>query len=200
MSPTTLVTPDLIAAAADVHVAATRVLATRPLDAPTPCADWDVHGLVRHLAYWAPVLAATARRLPPQPPAGEEGLVEIGPGWVDELRVARDDLVAAWSAPDAGAGTVSMGGPDELPAPMIGGMVFGELVLHGWDLARAAGTSPTWPDEVLAAALPIVEGMAEEGRRMGLFGPEVAVRPAADLLERVVAASGRDPRWTLGPR
>jgi uncharacterized protein (TIGR03086 family) len=198
MSSATLVTHDLMAAAADVHTSAARVLADGSLDAPTPCTDWDVRGLVRPLAYWSPVLAATGRRRAPRPPAAEEGAVEVGDGWVTHLQVARDDLVAAWSDPGAWSGTVSMGGPDELPAPMIGGMVFGELVLHGWDLTRSAGLAPTWPDEVLIAALPIVEGMAEEGRRMGIFGPRVAVPPGSDLLDRVVAASGRDPRWSPG--
>jgi len=38
--------------------------------------------------------------------------------------------------------------------------------------------------------------MAEQGREMGIFGPEVAVPPAATTLDRVVAVSGRDPSWT----
>jgi hypothetical protein len=35
-----------------------------------------------------------------------------------------------------------MGAPDPMPAEVIGGMVLGELVVHGWDLARTAGTCP----------------------------------------------------------
>ncbi|WP_181780190.1 TIGR03086 family metal-binding protein, partial [Pseudonocardia pini] len=139
--------------------------------------------------------AATGRREAPRPPAAEESLVEVGPNWPTELAMARDDLVAAWSAPSAWSGTVSMGGPDELPAPMIGGMILGELVLHGWDLARTAGVHPQWSDDVLEAALPVVAGMAEQGREMGIFGPEVAVAADAPALDRVVALSGRDPRW-----
>ena len=78
---------------------------------------------------------------------------------------------------------------------MIGGMVLGELVLHGWDLGRALGLEPQWTEDVLAAALGAVEGMAAQGREMGVFGPEVPVGPDATTLDRVVAVSGRDPGW-----
>ena len=89
-----------------------------------------------------------------------------------------------------------MGAPDPMPAEMIGGMVLGELVVHAWDLARTAGTRPEWPSEVLAAAHQAVAGMAEQGRAMGVFGPEVALPPTAPLLDRTVALTGRDPTWT----
>jgi uncharacterized protein (TIGR03086 family) len=198
MTSPTLVTARLIAAAADPHTTIVRAVADRPLDAPTPCRDWDLRTLVRHLLYWTPVLAATGRREVPAPPAADETDVEVVAGsWPAALASSRTELVTAWTDPDAWSGTVSMGGPEELPAPMIGGMVLGELVLHGWDLARSAGLHPQWPDEVLAAALAAVSGMAEQGREMGVFEPEVAVPHDAPALDRVVALSGRDPAWTL---
>jgi len=37
----------------------------------------------------------------------------------------------------------------DLQAAVTGGMVLGELVVHGWDLARPTGRDPRWSDEVL---------------------------------------------------
>ncbi|OLT14529.1 TIGR03086 family protein [Pseudonocardia sp. CNS-139] len=169
-----------------------RAAAAAPPTAPTPCAGWDLAALVRHLLYWAPFLAAAGRRAEPVPVAEREEDVVLA-GWPDTLATAHADVVAAWSDPAAWEGTTSMGGPDRLPAPMIGGMVLGELVVHGWDLARAAGVRPEWPDGVLAPARDAVAGMAEQGRAMGVFGPEVAVPADAGLLAATLALTGRDP-------
>jgi len=57
------------------------------------------------------------------------------------------DLAEGWSVPEAWSGLTSMIGSDPMPGEMIGGMVLGELVVHGWDLARAVGVSVRAPVE-----------------------------------------------------
>lgn len=172
-----------------------RTAASTPLNTPTPCAGWDLGALVRHLLHWSPFLAAAGRRAVPVPIATGEQDVDLT-GWPAALETACVDVGAAWSDPAAWEGTTSMGAPDPMPAGMIGGMVLGELVVHGWDLARSAGTRPDWPAEVLSAAHEAVVGMAAQGRGMGLFGPEVPLPATAPLLDRTVALTGRDPAWT----
>jgi uncharacterized protein (TIGR03086 family) len=190
-------TADLVAAAAAPHQALVAVAGERSLERPTPCRDWDLHALLNHLLFWTPVLAATGRRTAPPMAATDESRVDLVTGdWATALAAGRADLIAAWSDPQAWAGTVTMGGPDPLPAPMIGDMVLGELVLHGWDLGRSVGVRPQWPDPVLAAAMRGVEPMGPQGREMGVYADAVAVGPDAPLLHRVVALSGRDPHWT----
>lgn len=192
---TTTNTADLVAAAAAPHTELVRVATGSRLDAPTPCRDWDLRALLGHLRYWTPVLAAVGRR--EALPATVEGEIDLVTGdWPAALDAARADLVAVWSEPATWDGTVRMGGPDPLPAPMIGGMVLGELVLHGWDLGATLGLRTDWPAEVLVATLDAVVGMAVQGREMGIFGPAVAVPPDAPTLDRVVALSGRDPGWS----
>jgi uncharacterized protein (TIGR03086 family) len=185
--------PDLIAAAAAPHAALVRAAADAPLDTPTPCEDWTLRALIGHLRYWTPVLAATGRHEVPVLGADQSGLDLLTGDWAGALDADRDALVAAWSAPSAWEGTVSMGGPDPLPAATIGGMVLGELVVHGADLARALDRAVSWPPEVLEAALVAVTGMAAQGREMGVFGPEVPVAPDAPTLDRVLAVTGRAP-------
>lgn len=115
-------------------------------------------------------------------------------GWPGRLVAAHADVAAAWSDPAAWTGTTTMGAPEPMPAEMIGGMVLGELVLHGWDLSRAAGIEPVWSEEVLAATAWAVDAMAEMGRGTGIFADAVPLADDATLLDRLVAASGRDPR------
>ncbi len=89
-----------------------------------------------------------------------------------------------------------MGSPMELPAPMIGGMVLGEFVVHGWDLARATGQEPEWDDEVLSFVYRELEMTAEQGREMGVYANRVAVPDTASLLDKLLGMTGRDPLWT----
>ncbi|MBM9466625.1 TIGR03086 family metal-binding protein [Nakamurella leprariae] len=211
-------TAALMAAAAAPHRDLVAAAAGQPLDRPTPCRDWDLRALLNHLLFWTPVLAATGRREAPPAPDGqaaeesrergtsergrrpsnaEEDQVDLVTGdWAAALAAGRTELVAAWSDPQAWTGAVTMGGPDPLPAPMIGDMVLGELVLHGWDLGMAVGVTPQWPDPVLAAVLRGVEQMGPQGREMGVYADAVPVGPDAPLLHRVLALSGRDPHWT----
>ncbi|GAA0257709.1 TIGR03086 family metal-binding protein [Cryptosporangium japonicum] len=165
-----------------------RTIRDEQLGAPTPCREFDVLALLNHLLQWAPALIGAARKVetaPVEPPAD----------WRRELDARFDELVAGWSTPEAWEGTTRMGGPTDFPAPMIGGMVLTELVVHGWDLARATGQSPTWPDEVLRPLVSEAQGMAEQGRQLGIFGPEVPVPADAPPLMRILGLSGRDPGW-----
>jgi uncharacterized protein (TIGR03086 family) len=83
----------------------------------------------------------------------------------------------------------------ELPAAMIGGMVLGEVVVHGWDLARAVDQHPRWPADVLRAVYDEVAKTAEQGREMGVYGPPVLVPDNAPILDRILGMTGRDPNW-----
>jgi uncharacterized protein (TIGR03086 family) len=163
------------------------------LDAPTPCAGWDVRALVNHLLHWGPSLAASARKELLEP--GEE-VDRTGGDWRSLLRTQLGATAAAWSEPAAWEGSTRMGGPMELPADLVGGMVLGELVLHGWDLARASGLHPHWDDTLLLRVYEEVARSADMGRQMGIYAAEVPVPDPAPPLVKVLGLSGRDPEWT----
>jgi len=73
-----------------------------------------------------------------------------------------------------------------------------ELVVHGWDIARATGQ----PFDCGAATLDEVESTVRQvrdghdGDIPGLFGPVVPVAGDAPALERVLGLTGRDPAWS----
>ncbi|HEX7135177.1 MAG TPA: TIGR03086 family metal-binding protein [Iamia sp.] len=186
-------TAALIPPAAETFASVVEGIDDDQLHAPTPCPDFDVAGLVGHLLHYGPSLVGAGARQP-APPPGEEQPVDPAT-WRGELLDQTGRLAAAWSRPEAWEGTTRMVGPDEMPASMIGGIAFAELVIHGWDLARATGQRPTWPDAVLDQAHQQMVGMAEMGRQMGAFGPEVAVPDDAPTLDRLLGLAGRDPAW-----
>ncbi len=191
MSDTTL-----IGAAAAPLAEIVRTIKPDQLAAPTPCSEYDVRGLVNHLLFWGPSLVGAARKETVPPPAAAEEDVDLTDGdWAAGLHAHLDRLVAAWSEPAAWDGTTTMGGPTEMPAAMIGRMVLGELVVHGWDLARATGQQARWPEEVLAVTRRELVGTAEQGRQLGIYGPEVPVPPTGSAMDHILGLAGRDPDW-----
>lgn len=180
-----------IAAAAAAHLPLVAAASRVPSSRPTPCAGWDLADLTGHLLHWTPVLADVGRRTGTGPATDPDAAAPMTGDWPARLDAARDDLVTVWSDPATWEGTVTMG--ERLPAAVIGGMVLGELVVHGWDLGRAVGIDPQWPAEVLDATLTAVSAMAEQGRGMGVFAPAVEPGPGATPIERIVALTGRDP-------
>ena len=166
------------------------------LDARTPCTEYTVRGLVNHLLFWAPSLTGGATKAIVVPPAATEAELDLTTGdCLASLTDAVTTTVKAWSDPAAWTGVTHMGSPMELPAAQVGGMIAGEFLVHGWDLARAAGRDLA-ADEDLAELLEVeLAKTAELGRQMGIFGPEVVLPADAPALHRVLGLTGRDPQW-----
>lgn len=89
----------------------------------------------------------------------------------------------------------------DAPAPMVGLTVADELVVHGWDVARATGQPYGCEPELLDAAHSFLVQIASPDAPAGPdvpFGPPRQVPGDAPLLDRVVALAGRDPGWSPG--
>jgi len=194
----------------DLEPAATRMaglvsgLTDDQLARPTPCPDYTLGDLIEHVGGLSLAFTAAATKTfgdeSSQGPAGDAS--RLGDGWRE--RIPRDlaALAAAWRDPEAWTGMSQAGGV-ELPGEVGGLVALDELVLHGWDVARASG-QPYEPDaESLEAVHGFVSqfsGPGQEEAREGLFGPVVDVAADAPLLDRVVGLAGRDPAWTAPAR
>ncbi|WP_218717305.1 TIGR03086 family metal-binding protein [Nocardia sp. MH4] len=171
-----------------------RTLTPDQLTAPTPCAEFDVRALLNHLLFWGPSLVGAASKAAVAPPAAAETEVDLtADDWSTALETQLGELAAAWRDPAAWQGTTRLGGPTELPASLVGGIVVGELIVHGWDLARALGTTVEWDDDLLDYVLDETAATADQGRAMGIYGPEIPVAADAPLLDRILGLTGRDP-------
>jgi uncharacterized protein (TIGR03086 family) len=162
---------------------------------PTPCTDWDVQALLNHLILW------TAHSLEARAQGGSVGqeLMDrdfaADPGFAGAYRAQLDRALAAWADPAAWERSLPVMGT-ATPAADIAALSIAELVLHGWDLAAATGQRYSVSDAAAAAAARAVEANADLFRQYKGFADPVEVPASAPALDRLLAASGRDPAWT----
>ncbi|GAA2625568.1 MULTISPECIES: TIGR03086 family metal-binding protein [Streptomyces] len=167
----------------------------------TPCPAYTVGDLLSHLAGLSVAfrdaarkdLGATTDTAPgPEVPA-------LPDRWREELPRLFGELAEAWQDPDAWTGMTRAGGVD-LPGAVAGAVAADELVVHGWDLARATGQEYVPDPAALQASYAfLLEAAQDESRGGGIFGAVVPVPDDAPLLDRAVGLSGRDPAWTPPP-
>jgi len=170
------------------------------LTGPTPCPKYTLGDLVEHVGGLSLAFAAAAAKetddIAAQAPAPDAE--RLGDDW--RTRIPRDlaALAEAWRNPQAWTGMTKAGGVD-LPGDIAGLVALDELVIHGWDVARASG-QPYDPDEqtleTVHGFVSQFSGPGQEEARAGLFGPVVVVPDDAPLLDRVIGLTGRDPNWS----
>ena len=68
-----------------------------------------------------------------------------------------------------------------------------DQVVHGWDLARAAGLDENIATEDIAFVRKQADSYGEMMRNPRAFGPEVAAPAGADDQDRLLAFLGRNP-------
>ncbi len=166
------------------------------LSSSTPCSDFDLATLVNHALGTTTALARLARKesLDPGDPWGNRTDDTAG-DWPNRLGDRFEATAAAWDDPSAWDGTLDLSGGEQ-PASTIGEMAFVEVMVHGWDVARASGRRLEIPEAVGAELLRAVSGSAALGRQLGAYGHEVEVPCSASDFDKALAAAGRDPDWT----
>ncbi|MFF7647667.1 TIGR03086 family metal-binding protein [Streptomyces canus] len=163
----------------------------------TPCPEHAVRNLLGHLLGLSTAFRDAARKdlgaTTDTPPT--DSVPDIGPDWRAELPKILDELAEAWRDPAARTGMTRAGGVD-LPAEIAAAVAVDELVVHGWDLARATGQAYDPDPAALQAAYDFLQACVDDPSRDAIFGPIVPVAEDAPLLDRSVGLSGRNPGWT----
>jgi uncharacterized protein (TIGR03086 family) len=166
------------------------------LDGPTPCEAASVGALLDHLHGLSQAFVGAARKAPLDG-APSADAAHLSPQWRESIPAGLAALAQAWAEPGAWTGMTAAGGVD-LPGEVAGLVALDEVVVHGWDLARATGQRFAVDDGLVAAALRFVGpavGEQPEGSP-GLFGPPVPVPEDAPPLDRLLGLTGRDPSWS----
>ena len=173
---------------------------TELFDGPTPCPDCSLGDLVEHVGGLALAFTWAATKDFPdtgsKAPSGDAK--RLPDDWRSRIPMDLAGLAEAWRDPGAWNGMTQAGGVD-LPGEVAGLVALDELVIHGWDVARASGQAYAPGAPELDAVHGFVAQFSEPGQeseREGLFGPVVDVPDDAPLLDRVIGLTGRDPGWS----
>jgi uncharacterized protein (TIGR03086 family) len=172
--------------------------AIRPEQAslPTPCTEWDVRFLVRHVAARDLrnfIVAAHGDNVDWLAPPDE-----LPEDWSRAFRDGAQLLMETWRSGDPDR-PVPLPGGGEVPLSSRADQQIAELVVHAWDLVKATGQGVDGLDPALAErALAWSHRLLRpEHRGPGkAFGVEVPVPEDAPILDRLAGWFGRDPGWT----
>lgn len=166
---------------------------------PTPDSDWSVADLVAHLVdehrWAAPLLHGQDLESAGKVVEGTRDLPVDG-GVGSNLAESWDEAAAgsadAFSDAEALDRSVTLSRGDTPARDYIGEMIF-DLTVHSWDLGKAIGYAEPLPDELVSFAYDKARAMGDASSS-GLFGSPVDVPDDAPTIDKLVAATGRNPR------
>jgi uncharacterized protein (TIGR03086 family) len=157
---------------------------------PTPCSEWDVKQVANHIIgenLWAAELFQG------------KTIEEVGNRLDGDLAGA--DPAAAYAASvEAATPVVSAPGAMEATCHLSFGeysgsdyaaQLFMDLLVHGWDIAKATGQDARLDSDLVQACLPIAEQLTTQFRSAGVFGENLSVNADADSQTKLLALLGR---------
>ena len=153
-------------------------------DNPSPCAEWTARDVVKHVVdSQAMFLGLVDRKLGPVPDVAEDP----AGAWDAARAVIQSDL-----DDPARAGTEfdGMSGRQTFEQA-IDRLIYLDLVVHGWDLARATGQDERIEAEDAQRVLSIAKTFGDALRGPGVCGPAIEVPADADDQTRTLAYLGR---------
>jgi uncharacterized protein (TIGR03086 family) len=172
------------------------------LAGPTPCRRYDVATLRDHVLGWVQFFAAAfadPRRTSQRPDPDAYRAADDDRDLADVVHRSAGTILDAVRAGVLDGQVVLM--QSRMDGPAAFGMVLGEYLVHGWDLAVAVGAPWTPPEQACETALEFFRGVVVpeyRGEEGGFFGEEVHVAPDAPALDRLLGFAGRRPDWTGG--
>lgn len=158
------------------------------LDAPTPCEQFSVHGILNHFIVLGGTFPAIFRgeEVPTTEPLPQDGHVPAA-----ECREILDELLDAVRAPGAMERTVSTPVGD-MPGSAFASFIAFDVAVHGWDLERSTGLRFELPPEVVAAVDEFARAALQPEMRDGdTFKDETTPPEGATRLDRLAAFTGR---------
>lgn len=178
------------------------------LDLPTPCAEMDVRRLLGHLIMVAQRIACAGRGDDPMTwPMEVTDLADDA--WLGAWQAALAPAMEAWADDDQLTAEVALPW-GTFPGFAVIGTYVNEVVVHGWDLAKAIGVDATWDAIAVEVATQAIRAQLPDAERHELweaskaglpddypwedpFSSAVPVREDASPLDRLVAWNGRTP-------
>jgi uncharacterized protein (TIGR03086 family) len=150
---------------------------------PSPCEEWTVRQLVDHVVDVHGMMLKPLDRTLPDGPDDPLGAFKAARA---DVEVVLDDPALAGREYDGQFGKTKV-------EDTIDRFMAFDLVVHGWDLARATGQDETIDPVEVDRTWDAVQALGENMRKYGVTGPEVAVPPDASKQDRLLGLLGRQP-------
>ncbi len=164
---------------------------------PTPCADWDLAALLRHMTANNHGFADAAEGKPADPDvwAGPP----LGENWQDAYQESARRVAEAFADDAVLDRTVEVLDYGKMPGSRAIGMHFIDYLVHGWDVARAIGEDPFLDDESCRTVLTMGQRWPDIPQLWGgpgaPWGNRIPVADDAPVADRMLGFLGRSPNW-----
>jgi uncharacterized protein (TIGR03086 family) len=153
-------------------------------DLPSPCTEWSVRQVAEHLTGGNDLFTRALGGVVPPSPSGAEGIARAYHESAERLLSAFRQPGVMEKAVQVPFGTV--------PGAVALGLRLTEVLVHGWDLARATGQTPRFPEGAAEQALSFTQPMLQRippDRKP--FAPPQPVDEDAPAIDRLAARLGR---------
>jgi uncharacterized protein (TIGR03086 family) len=174
---------DRAAAAADSAIAGVR---PDQWSAPTPCTEWDLRQLLNHMVGGTKAFLSMQTDGAPVDRAADH----VGDDPLASFRSAVAELRAAFAEEGALEKTVTT--PfGEAPGLVLVNMRVNEMMVHGWDVAKASGQSTDLDPQLAAECVEDFRRLRATGRGTGMFAEQQEAPAGSTAADQLAAVAGR---------
>ena len=150
----------------------------------SPCEGWTARDLLRHVIDTQRYIVTVVDLELPAGPSVDE---DPAAAWA----ATRDGMQDILDDPERGSREYEGHFGRTTLADTVGSFYCFDLVVHGWDLARATGLDETIPADDLAWVRTVADQLGDNIRMAGVCGPAVEVPADADEQTRLLGFLGR---------
>jgi uncharacterized protein (TIGR03086 family) len=158
----------------------------------SPCGEWDARGVLEHVIGFHDVLLLKPLGAKPQRPKGDP---------VGRWSATLEALGLVLSQPGLFDGSVDVppvgnNPPSQIDAARLVPLLSLDVLVHTWDLARAAGHGVILDPEMCRTFLDGLPSDDAALSKTGMYDSPRNVPDGSDVQAKLLARLGRDPDWS----
>lgn len=158
-------------------------------DRPSPCEEWTARDVLGHvISSEADFVTKVGLSI--------DRSVDVAADPLGAWREVRDGMQAILDDPDNAGRTYESLGTETTLAASVDQFLCFDLIVHRWDIARAAGEDIEIPADDIDAANAFLDTMGQMFYDYGASAPAKTVPDDSSPEDKLLARAGREPRWT----
>lgn len=158
-------------------------------DGPSPCEEWTARDVLTH------VLDSEAD-VPTKVGLTVERSADVAADPVGAWHEVRDAMQAILDDPAKAGLEYEAFGAQTTLADTIDRFLCFDLIVHRWDIGRAAGLDIEIPAEDIAFGNTFLDAMGQMFYDYGASKPAIPIAESASDQDKLLGRAGRDPHWS----